>query len=77
MAVPFVVAHLTYDICANQASTPLHATKPHPPPNIHPRVMLWTCVVGQTTWLWIITTTTAATELNAMVNWMSLHKARG
>ena len=55
-------------------STPPNPT--HPPTYTH-RVMLWTYVVGQTTWLWIITTTTAATEPNAMVNWMSLHKARG
>ena len=55
-------------------STPPNPT--HTPTYTH-RVMLWTYVVGQTTWLWIITTTTAATEPNAMVNWMSLHTARG
>ena len=45
-------------------STPPNPT--HTPTYTH-RVMLWTYVGGQTTWLWIITTTTAATEPNAMV----------
>ena len=64
----FVVAHLTpmTDVrtTPQPPSTPPNPT--HPPTYTH-RVIVWTYVVGQTTWLWIITTTTAATEPNAMV----------
>ena len=66
--LPFVVAHLTpmTDVrtTPQPPSTPPNPT--HTPTYTH-RVMLWTYLGGQTTWLWIITTTTAATEPNAMV----------